>query len=641
MPPRRERIPRAREAASWLGGILVLGILMAGVVGAAVLLWENLDVRQLVPELAESPPVPSLPILSRPATAVATDHEVLLFVSQRNADFFPDPGYYGRSLTTWRRLLSATGASVREISTAAEVRGAGGRVVVMPEAPCLSNGERSAVADHLRRGGSIVANWAIGARDAACEWLGWRPVAGLIGADDLREIPPREALYLAVPREVPFAPGLAPGTRIELRPDPSLAAWAEGPRVYWSDWGLDPAPDESGGGADGAAVARRTGAGGRVVWFGFRLDQGATPRDAELLGRVVRNGVIWAAGIPQAEVAAWPHAKRAALMLSVDVESRAENAGRMAERLSRESMRATWFAVSREVLGDAALADRLVGAGEIATQTPDNTPVVGLTGSEQQIRLRRAAADIERWSGRRPTGLRPPEEAFDRRTVEAWSAAGGRYLVGLNDARSASPELHAVGADGTRPPMVAVPRLVKDDYNVFVQDGEMRSARLAEAWVTGAEKVRALGGVAVLAAHSQILDSEARRDAVVGATRAIEEQGGWWLATGSEVAEWWRSRGAARVRAVAPAPHGAGTLAAPGGTGPEDGGWGVEVRAGPEGLHGGYLELVVPVLDDRIPLRDGIPVPYERTVHGLRVPLGEMAPGETRVIALVSAPEPT
>ena len=82
---------------------------------------------------------------------------------------------------------------------------------------------------------------------------------------------------MTIPAGIPLAAGFDPGTRIELRPDPSLSLRKSGPRVYWSDWALNPEPDEGGFQTDVAAMANRTPEGGRTAWFGHRVFQGNNP----------------------------------------------------------------------------------------------------------------------------------------------------------------------------------------------------------------------------------------------------------------------------------------------------------------------------------------------------------------------------
>jgi hypothetical protein len=342
----------------------------------------------------------------------------------------------------------------------------------------------AAVRAHLNAGGGVVSNWAVGVRGADCEWAGWQTILDFTGAEDVREIPPREGLFLTIPAAVSLSPGFDPGMRIELRPDPSLALRMQGPRVYWSDWALNPRADESGGGADVAAIATYSALGGRISWFGLRLGQAATPADQERLDRLVQNGIAWAAAVPTAAPAAWPGASRAALAFTLDVEDQPQNALHMAAFLRGRDLPGTFFVVSRLVMEDQALGQALREAGEVGSQTSDHTPLQGLTAQDQRVRLRRSAIEIEDWTGVAPLGLRPPEETFDPNTLDAWQRAGGTYLVAANESRSASPEIHRVG-EGTQ---VLLPRLLKDDYNIIVQDRVLRGVSLGQALVKAPAK---------------------------------------------------------------------------------------------------------------------------------------------------------
>ncbi len=308
----------------------------------------------------------------------------------------------------------------------------------------------SAIRSHVEAGGGLVSNWAVGARDEDCEWRGWGAVGELTGAGDVRELAVREALYLTVPGGMALSPGLDPGTRIELRPEPSLALHLPGPRVYWSDWALNPAPDESGGGADVAAATTLNSSGGRTAWFGFRLSQAATPRDSLRLDRLVQNGILWAAGRAVAAPAPWPNGKRSALLLVEDVEAEYPNARAMADLLEELKLPGTFFAVSQLVLDDTELGQTLARVGEVGSQTSDHNPVAGLAYEDQAVRLRRSWIEIRDWTGDAPGGLRPPEESFDSNTLRAWREAGGRYVVATNQARSGSPETPPALTGGIR-----------------------------------------------------------------------------------------------------------------------------------------------------------------------------------------------
>ena len=88
MPPKQDPVPRARSAAQWLGGILLLGFLAAGVVAAAAALWENVDVQSLARRAAaisDEPPAPGLES-EGPAAAASIMARIAVFESAASAD---------------------------------------------------------------------------------------------------------------------------------------------------------------------------------------------------------------------------------------------------------------------------------------------------------------------------------------------------------------------------------------------------------------------------------------------------------------------------------------------------------------------------------------------------------------------------
>lgn len=629
MRPRRDPVPRAKEAWWWLGGLLTLGLVGGGVVVAGIALWENIDIRQLTPGLVEAPPeLPEALPASAPAVASIPFSAVLLRTDV-NASYFDDTSFYPDQIERWTELIEDVGGVVRVARTAEELAGVGAdELMVLPEAPCLSSEALAALGAHLSRGGSVVANWAVGVRDGACEWRGWTTLIDLTGAEALREIPPREALFLTVPSGLPTSPGIAPGTRVELRPDPALALRMSGARIYWSDWALNPAPDGEGAGADVAVSTTRTREGGRVSWFGLRMGQGATPKDDARIDRILQNGVLWAAGTPVAGPSAWPGAARAALVFVLDVEGvdTYVNAIDAAAMFELERLPITFFPVSQLVEGDDRLAEALISAGEVGSQTVDHTPLIGMTAQEQVMRLGRSWRDIEAWTGVGPAGLRPPEEAVDSLTLRAWKQAGGSYVLASNDARTASPEIHET-SEGR---VVLLPRLLKDDYTVIVRDVTLRAQGLVTAWLADTRKMRAIGGLAVIAGHTQIIVDGPRLEAVRTIADTVRDQDGWWLARAEEVARWWMDRDAVEV-SWADASTDPGRGFAPSGV-PD---LTVAIASG-SSIDDVWLDVVLPIDDGAvIPTVDGVSVEYADESWGMRVRVGTLTAGEVRRISFV------
>ncbi len=616
MPPRQDPVPRARAAFQWLSGLLLLGFLAAGVVAAAAALWENVDVQSLARRAAAvtDAPLPAPPEGAGPVAFGSAAPGVALYESAASAGYFPDSAFYRSAIADWKRIAEASVGPVRTVRGPDGVAGlAEGSLLVAPEAVCLSRSELAAFRRHLSRGGGLVINWAIGARDESCGWRGWEPLRELAGALDLAELPADQALFLTVPAALPVSPGLPAGARIELFPEPHLALQVPGPRAYWSDWALN-APGGPTPGPDAAVALHEPDSGGRVAWFGFRLRQAATDRDARRLRQVVENGVRWAAGQVAVEVATWPEGRRGGLLVAEDVETGFENAGALAAILRGRGATGTFFAVSRMALEHPGLGETLAAAGEVGSQTADHASTAGLPLDEQEVRLARSVTELQNWAGVAVTGLRPPEERFDAATLQAWARAGGRYVAAVNDARSAAPEVYPT-PDG---PVTLLPRLIKDDYNVFVQEGARRTERLRTAWIEGLDKIEALGGLAYFSLHSQIAGTPDRVE-VVGELldTARARPAGWWVSSGDRISRWWLARAASRLELDEDADSLVVRLLVPDG-----------------GLDAPWLEVYAPARRDLRPFRQGRALPWAPTPWGIRFPAGGPTTDPTDEIVL-------
>ncbi len=618
MSPKRDPVPRARTPWQWLRGLLLLGVLAAGVVAAGMKLWQDIDIQRLTRSVVLADPVAVPPALApAPAASSTRGYRAVLYFSHASARHFPDSTYYPTLLDRWEGLMAGTGAVVLRASNAAQLEALdAGSVVVVPAAVCLGTGEMNALRAHADRGGGLVLTWAAGARDSVCNWRGWEAVAALTGSRDVREVEPRSGLYLTVPSEVVLSAGFDPGTRIELRYESPLAAQTEGARIYWSDWALNVAPVAGAQPVNAAAVTRVTEGGGRIVWFGFRLGHGARPQDEQRLDALAANGVRWAAGVPTVDIHPWPNGARAGLLIAQDVESGFPNAAALAALAKRKSVPVTFFVVSRLALDYPELAESLSTAGEVGSQTSDHTVLSGLSLGDQRARLSRTWAEVRGWTGDSTFGLHPPEERFDANTLRAWRDVGGSYLVAVNESRTGSPEVFET-RDGE---IVLLPRIIKDDYNVYVQDGALRSRRLLEAYLEGLTKVRSLGGVAIVSLRSQVGGDPGRVKVigeVIDSMRMMED---WWIATGRDIATWWSARRSTSLHFLdSPADEIAFEVVAP----------------ADAGLSDAWVRLIVPERHrDWIPHVDGYPAAYAETALGLRIALPDFAPGERITVTL-------
>jgi len=625
MPPKGDPVPRARTALHWLSGLAMLGILAGLVIAAAAALWQNVDINSLARRAAavvDAPPALTAERESPNASLLGPIH-VALYANAATEAYFPDSTHMPSVLADWQRQLSAVGWSVERIGTRAELDALPvTTLVVAPEALCLSGAEIEALFRHLRRGGGVVANWALGARDGNCGWRGWGTLRDFTGSVDIVEYQAGDELFVTVPASLPVSTGLTPGARIEFYADSHLGLLMTGPRVYWSDWALNSLSTGGEAAADGALSLRTTLGGGRAVWFGFRPDQAVRPLDQARANRLLTNTLRWAAGMPSAAVAAWPEGRRAGLIVAEDVESGFVNASSLARVLRERGIKGTFFAVSEMALDHPEMADSLTDVGEIGSHTADHVPTAGLPLREQRIRLDRSRRELEGWSGQQVLGLRPPEERFDEATLRAWlqsspQGSGAMYVAAVNGARSAAPEVFRF-PEGS---IVVLPRLMKDDYNVLVQEGTRRPERLLSAYLDGLRKLGALGGLGFLGLHSQIAATPGQIGVVGTVLDSVAaERDTWWIATGGEIARWWLDRDAMQLSLTASADADELELVVEAPIGSTD----REV----------WLDIILPA-GDRVPYAGSRQLPYARTDWGLRIPLRPLATGEVRTIRLL------
>lgn len=533
--------PRPRTPLAWGGAIVLLGTLVAGLIGAAVILWRYIDVDAVLQAATGEMPAPvtemvaDVPLPKLTSTVSWTAH---LYVPEHNAGFFPVPRYHSDLNERWGALLVQIGAGIQHVRGAAALDSLGGDgLLVVAAAVCLDDDERDAIRRHVDRGGHMIATWALGVRDAECEWDGYRFLKDMTDADAAGTLAGLPPTYLTVPYGSVLSAGLPPGLRVELKTEPWVTVRSASSSVFWTDWALNPlgAP---GGGAAGAAIARTTDSGSRIVWFGWRMDVAATERDRDLLERLAQNAALWAAGHVVADVNPWPDGHRSAMSVTQDAEHSFRNSRRLAERFGAMDVPVTFFVVSQLAAEYPELADVLSSAGEVGTHSVDHRQVAGKLWSGQLAGLRQARIDVEGWTGVAPVGFRPPREVFDEYTLEAWRRSGGLYLAGSNYARTAAPEIFDTPAG----PVVVLPRVVDDDYAVMVTRGETSLDSLRATFLSSLEKLRWLGGLDLLTVHTQLIDSDSRVDAVESAVRAAQAAGDVWIARASDIADWWLQR---------------------------------------------------------------------------------------------------
>lgn len=492
-----------------------------------------------------------------PAARLAERVPVVVVRDESAAGYYDAPAVLDSIVSRWRGALAAVGADVRVVSSGAlgdaALRDA--RVLVIPDSPCLSLATHAAVERMRTSGGGIIVTGPAAVNDAACRPIGPGFVVGMSGASRAEPLGARDMVYVTVPFGGPLAADVAPGARLDLKPSHQVALRVRGRDAFYSDYSLQPLPAHAMPLVDGAMTHAVVGR-ARVVYWGFDLgDAVHIPWTQEIIHLLVRNSVAWAAREPLATVEPWPRGRHAAAALAQDVEAGFADAREALDTLRALHVRSTFFVISNLARRNEELSRSFPAGGEIGSHTENHRLLGGQPEAVQVDRLERSQHDLAAILGHPVLGLRPPEEQFDRQTMAAWLAVGGTYLFGVNDERSASPELLDVAPaashdsaaaghsrDAGRTPLVLLGRAGGDDFAVLASARGRGSDSVAATFLDEFARFRALGGLYVLSYHSQNLKRPELLGGIARAARAMAADTTVWLATTGEIADWWRRR---------------------------------------------------------------------------------------------------
>jgi hypothetical protein len=522
--------PRARGTPI-LGILLVLATLVAG----GYWLWtalpatsesmEELDQASLSLTTAELP--------SGLSPAPLTGIRVAVVSDPRNERVTP-AGFYANETSAWQTWLGKLGAELVAPETA--------ELIILPHLICLDPRMGALVQRHLRAGGGLITTGALGARDHDCAPASDTLLVNLLGAGPGSIAPlwseaGAGAHYAVVLGETALGADSPPGARIELRPADQIVFRGGDRELYYSDFLRNPIGHDSITYFDGAVVRSRIDA-GRLVAFGFALTQLVPGWSEEVARMVVANAVTWAAGRPVTQLAPWPAGAEAAVVLALDIESAAPNAGWARGLLERSGLRGSFYVDGDLAEHERALVRAIARSGEIGIRSGARHADLDDETHSGSERLATARKRLEAVSNQPIVGLRPPAERLDPALLSDWRAAGGEYIFGTNNARAVAPELIPTGTDS----VVLLYRTTANDFYLVNREGIRDRAELTTYFLDELAKVLALRGLYLFNYRSDIMANRDLRPALSTFVEAVRSDPRIWVAGADELSRWWRGR---------------------------------------------------------------------------------------------------
>lgn len=451
----------------------------------------------------------------------------------------------GRRSREWRALLPPPYDLV-ESARLAELRSLGVDAVVIVDARALSESELAELEAYTRSGGAaVLAGW-VGVLGADGQRLGTERMCSLLDVKRV-ELLDREASYFAAagPRG-PLVASLAPGQRLSLAAMPEVPAIAAPEsELFWASWDLRPIVPVSG------ASRRRSLGDGRLVWLAMSPEStGASAATRVELRRIVANALSWARREPVGELLLWPERAPFAALLAMDTEDGFENATAVAAQAERRGVPLTFLVLTELAWRFPQVVSRMAAAGEIGSHADVHTGLKDLPDREQRARIERSVRELASLGVHKLDGFRPPYESYDDATLRSLVDADFTYLLGDRELPSLAPRI--INPDGGGRSLVQIPRTVADDVELLVKRG-LGDAELERSLLEDLTRIERSGGLYYFSFHTQHLGNAARLGQLDRLVDELEARGAW-LATGRDLAGWWRRRASVAVSLKAAGP---------------------------------------------------------------------------------------
>ncbi len=453
-------------------------------------------------------------------------------------------GDYEILLNPWRAYFASRNRAYQEVRDIGELKDAVGNVLVLPSAIALTSDERARIAGFQAAGGSVLATWATGSRDAAGEWQGWDFMQQL-GVHVLGEIPAEsDERQLTIVGETPITLNALPGQRVWMTrtSEPLLRIKGESVAARFTNWSRSAREEHSGEGA----VVFTEGRSSRTVAFAFSESVWAAAPTATY--QLIDNTLVWLQRQPALALGNWPGGHRAAQVIEMDTEEGFQNGRYLAAMLAQARLPATFFVLTSMA---AQYPDELrayAGDHEIAYHGDVHVSFKGQPAPEQERRLlamKTQLASVSPEAARQAIGFRAPYEGYDATTEALLQQNGIRYHV-TDPGRSEGQLPFFAKMDRVEPgnQLLVIPRPQRDDFNLLAATGE--PARLQAELLSDLRQTSELGSLGLLSVHSQnFLPGSPLSQAMPGylaEVARLSRSGMLWTATGGQVDAWWRDR---------------------------------------------------------------------------------------------------
>jgi hypothetical protein len=475
-----------------------------------------------------------------------SEYPVYLYLSPHTETYLKTIGAsYEDTLVRWRQYLKKKyRRNFKEIGRTELLGKLESGVLVLASAQALDIDEKNAISRFASTGGSLLATWATGLRDAHGIARGYGFIENMFNARILGQFSSEGGLFLMPFGDGPLTWGLPAGRRMAIGSAPKevLRMHSDHLAAVYMNWIR--AKDEVG---PNGAIAFHESALYRGVYFSFPETVWGYHPQADM--NLLLDGTLdWLRREPRVFKSAWPDGKIAAHLIEMDTEFEFFSAPTLANHLESIGAKGTFYCLTSEAIRYPEIVKNLFARGhEIAYHADIHTGFKSLAANTQEKRIQTMREQMRSILGddvHAATGFRAPTESYDA-TTEALLRKYGilHHAADPSASQDRLPffSLAESNLDANRA-LVVLPRTQLDDVNFkrLIYGTERIESNLAH----DLDMIVMSGAFGLLSVHSQnyVEDGLMRPILARYMGKVATYKDVLWVARGDEISAWWRNR---------------------------------------------------------------------------------------------------
>jgi Polysaccharide deacetylase len=554
--------PFARGMAAFFFMLMASLCVLGGCASQGVPSTKAVDITaEPAPGFFMPPKVFDLP-KGKPATAIPKNYvnfsspdapkpflqQVVLYVSRTTQSYVAQGGLdpsYGPQV--WEVFLKKYKIPYQIASTLGQLEASSSGVLLLPSTVALSSRERQAIVNFRARGGSVLATWLCGVRDENGAWLGFDFMENTLDAKVVGDTSAdKDDSFLMPNGDSPVSNALPAGQRVWLE---RVKGWfplrlsGRFGAAHMMDWSRTFNADKETTVLvfDERPLPLNRASRSVVLGYPERLWQSANP---EYLEAINYNVISWLLRLPSAYKPAWPAPYSSAMALAIDAaEVVAFPDMAFAGLLEEIGGRATYYSVSEHASKSAKNLTELQNRGhELAYMGDTFNGFKGQAATTQADRFEKMRQRFKAAGLVVPEnpGFHAPTESYDKTTENLLVQTGyGHYISFMDATDSRLPFIASPTSQGrsAAPATIVLPRTQRGPEDA-TEEGDVDDG--LKSFFSELTLAQNMAGLSVVRMPTQSILPIEDWTKVIDDFKTRKDR--MWIATGSQIAQWWRER---------------------------------------------------------------------------------------------------